>query len=216
MIKSVIFDIDGTLAHGNSWETTTAFLGGDVEQHKDLFRRSNDGGIKPEDAKAELFSMWNKRGNFDPRELQEHYMTTPLMDGAEEVIEKFKSKYKICLISGSNELYVEVIASRLGVEDYYANSKIIYKNGLVTDLIYDPAQAAVKWQNWQKYSQQTGYKPENCIAIGNGPNDLELFQKLKFGIAIGVNPEKYPKVYNATKYQFDQLSELLKIKELFG
>lgn len=63
----------------------------------------------------------------------------------------------------------------------------LYGNGIVAD-VYSPR--ANKMTALENLMEQLGILPENCIAFGDGPNDLEMIRWAGIGVAMGNGREE--------------------------
>lgn len=69
--------------------------------------------------------------------MEEMFRSWELKEDAREVISYLKRSYRVCLISGSVDLYVGVVAEKLGIVDWYANTEIVWdESGNLVDFHY--------------------------------------------------------------------------------
>jgi phosphoserine phosphatase len=108
-----------------------------------------------------------------------------LKDDAVQMVEYLKQKYNLCLMSGSIDLYVQVVAETLEIPDWYANTELIFNdNGDLVDFHYFRDQAVKKIEHLNEYLSKTNASKEDCVIIGNGDSDIALFKELPYGIAV--------------------------------
>jgi phosphoserine phosphatase len=211
MIKSIIFDIDGTLAQGASWQEITRVLGGSVAEHMKILADYRTDKLTTEESVKKIIELWETNGPVNKEKFHEICKAIPFREGAEEVVKKLQEKYQICLISGALDLYVETVAERLGIEDWYAGSQLVFNNeNYIEDFIYVKDQSQVKLQQFTEYANKKGIEFTEAVAVGDGDNDILLFQNLAYGIYIkGLdNPEL---VSAAARHKITELKELLDI-----
>lgn len=116
-IKAVVFDIDGTLSPDISWTKLTLQLGHSVPHHVEIYKKFKSGKLEYNEAKKAMLSLWTASGPLDKSRLEEMFRSWVLKDDAVPIFQYLKSKnYITCLITGSMDLFAQVIAQRVGVD----------------------------------------------------------------------------------------------------
>ncbi len=185
--KAIIFDVDETLTDRVTWYELTEQLGGSAYDHADLFMTYLDGKISYQTVKKELFKIWYTNGPVHKNKLTKIFKNIHIKGEAISLITTLQDKgYKLCLISGSMQPFIEELAHRFNIKHYYGNSKFIFdKDDYWTDIEYTKEESQLKVEQFRDFLSKTGYKPTECIAIGDGDNDVELFRVIP---GIAVNP----------------------------
>lgn len=144
-IKVIIFDVDGTLSDDISWLKITECLGADPKIHTQIFDRMKKGELSYPDAKKQLIDLWQKTGNANKLFMKNMFSDWNLKDDSVETIKYLSEKYRICLMSGAVDFYVETVAQKLEIRDWFANTELIWdsKNNLI-DFNYFIDQSAKK------------------------------------------------------------------------
>jgi phosphoserine phosphatase len=183
--KAIITDVDATFTERTTWYALTERLGGSSYEHADLFMKFARREMSFYQVKKELFKLWNTNGPVHKDKLIEIFRDIRLRGDGFSVINRLKEAgYTICMISGSIEMFIEEIAKKFEIEHYYGNSKFIFdENDIWVDLEYSREEGRLKVEQFHDFLDKTGFKPEECIAIGDGENDLELFSLIP-GIVI--------------------------------
>jgi len=136
----------------------------------------------------------------------------PIMNGAEETIKELKRKgYRVVCFSGGFRNATSPICKRLGIDADFAN--ILHSNrGVLTgkvggDMMFDFSKGDMlnRLQNLLKTSK------ENTIAIGDGANDLSMFEHAKTKIAFCAKPI----LKEASTHSIDT-KDLTKILDIIG
>lgn len=210
MTKAVIFDIDDTLVKGNSWIAITEAMGASVENHRQFYRDMLEtDGDGYEDAKRKLIRMWAESGKNHRRFFEDLYDSMPLRENAREIIDFLKGKgIASCLITGSTNLYAEIVARKLGVGSYFANATFVWgEDDDLTDFIYFKDQGKKKLEQFEAFCKQEHLTPEECIAIGDGENDIGLFKTMR-GVVF-----KHSDSEELKKLSWKTISDLSELKQ---
>jgi HAD superfamily phosphoserine phosphatase-like hydrolase len=209
-IQVIVFDVDGTLTEEISWLKLTECLGADPLQHSQIYEAFKAHQLSYDDAKRQLIGLWQQTGRANRDVIKKIFSDWNVKADAVEIIEYLKQKYEVILISGSVDIYIEVLADRLGIATWYANTQLVWdENGNLSDFHYELNQAKKKVEQLEEYLQQSGYTKKECLVIGDGDSDLDLFKVLPYGIA--VNKEPHPELEKLAYQKISDLSELKRI-----
>jgi phosphoserine phosphatase len=93
--------------------------------------------------------------------------------------------FEICIITGSFDLYAEVVAAKLGVKNYYGNTTLYFDaDDVVQSYDYYGDQSAKKVEQFKSFCEDRHITPNNCYAVGNGDGDIGLFSLTGHGILL--------------------------------
>lgn len=191
MNKVICFDVNGTLVEESSWEI---FAQGDKEverQIDDIFDGYYSRKISIDEVWKGMVSMLKnaKRAN---REFIYGCWekSNTFKDGAEEVISYLKEKgYRIYLISCSIDVSLEIMANKLKVDGFYAGSHLIFDS--LGDLERITSECGkgkeFKKEKLKELAQKEGIDVQEIVFVGDGDNDIGVFEMTKHGIAMGDN-----------------------------
>jgi len=210
-IETIIFDVDGTLSDEISWFKLTDGLGTSAETHAQILAEFKSGKLSYTKAKRKLILLWQSTGNANKPYMEEMFRSWRLKENAHETINYLKRSYRVCLISGAVDLYVKVVAEKLGIVDWYANTELIWdENENLIDFHYFADQAQKKLEHLNEYIAKHGLDKRKCAVIGDGDSDIVLFRELSYGIAVNKNP--YPELETLAAKTVSKLNQL---KEIF-
>ncbi len=185
-IKAVILDIDETLSSDVSWLTLTAKLGGSADDHLRIYSDYKAGATDYNQARNELLALWQKTGRASKREFQKIFDQIPLHDRALSVVNQLKRSYRLCLITGSMDLYAQTVANKLDISEWYANTTLNWDSaGKLVGMDYELNQSAKKLAQFNSYCMQHGLQAKDCIVVGDGENDLAMFDACGRGVLVG-------------------------------
>ena len=185
MFKLICFDLDKTLTKQISWHELTTKLGGDLKKHLDLYQKMKRNELSFEIVKKEVIKMYQKTGKATKNNINNILQNIDLHDDAINLINYFKSQnFKIYIISGALESYVQYFSKILNVDGYYSNGDFVYdNNNEITDLNFDPDEKSRKVTQLRQLMAQLQIKLVQVVYIGDGDNDIEVFKIVK-GIAV--------------------------------
>jgi len=208
--KVVCFDVDGTLVEGNSWLYLTRGLGGSEKKHLEIFHQFKKGKISLEKAERFLLGMWRKsnrrskrimrrilsiflktkfslkRNEATKERVREIFSEVKLKPEVKEVISYLKEKgYKIYLVSGAIDIYVEEIAKKLKVDGFYASSSLGFdEKGILNRIYYQVNQGEVKVRQLEEIAKSLNILLEEIVFVGDSDNDIKAFEATEHGIAV--------------------------------
>lgn len=113
----------------------------------------------------------------------------PLMDGAERLMATLKSLgYKTGILSGGFRYFGERLQRRLGVDYLYANELEIRDGAVTGEVNGEIVDGQVKARRLREIAEREGIGLEQCIAVGDGANDLPMIGLAGLGIAFHAKP----------------------------
>jgi len=186
--KAIITDVDSTLTERTTWYELTERLGGSSYAHADLFAKFLRGEISFHQVKKDLFKIWNANGPVHRDKLIEIFENIPLRGEAFSLINQLQEDgYTLCLISGSIDMFVTQIAKKFKINHHYGNSIFHFdEDGYWVELDYSQDEELLKMEQFNDFLEKTGFKEDECIAIGDGDNDRKMFGRVP---GIIVNPK---------------------------
>ncbi len=195
-ITTIIFDVDGTLSEFLSWMRITEGLAEPenketaVRKHIELYESFKAGLLPYKEFKLNILHLWQSTGNANYDYMKAMFESWDLKEDAYETIQALQQYRRLCLISGAVDLYVQVVAEKLGVTDYRANTKLDWDEfGNLIDFHFYPDDSKKKVEQFFEYCKEHGIPWEACAIVGDGESDYGLFQIL-LGIAINAFPDE--------------------------
>jgi HAD superfamily phosphoserine phosphatase-like hydrolase len=188
--KAVVFDIDGTLSPEISWLALTRDLGASVEQHAQIYKDYKEENTDYATSKKQLVSLWHATGNANKEFFAQLFESFPLDPAAERVVQAAKINRTVSLITGSMDMYAEMVARKLDIDLWYANTTLHWsKRGDLVDMDYDLNQTEKKLKQYREFCHKNGLELDDCLVIGDGENDKKLFEVCGRGVLIGDDQE---------------------------
>jgi phosphoserine phosphatase len=183
--KLIVFDMDSTLIDAETIDEL-ARAAGVADQVAMLTERTMKGELDYGQALVERVKLLKGLKLEDANEAVEKM---PLMPGARELIEFVKSLgYVTAMISGGFTLSADKIGESLGIDHVYSNELIIDDGCLTGDVTGPLTTQNSKEFVFEKIAEINGVKPEECIAVGDGANDICIFKRARYAIAFNSKP----------------------------
>ncbi|WMW26150.1 phosphoserine phosphatase SerB [Methanolobus sediminis] len=113
----------------------------------------------------------------------------PFMPGAKELVSYLKSQgYKTAMVSGGFTIAADRVGETLGM-DHVVSNELLIDNGCLTGEVRGPlTDQGSKECVLEEISEKYGIKPDECIVVGDGANDICIFKRAKYAIAFNSKP----------------------------
>lgn len=184
--RLVAFDMDSTLIQAEVIDEL-AKEAGVGDQVAAITERAMRGEL---DFKQSLAKRLALLEGLDESVLERVHERLPLTEGAERLIRILKSVgYRIAILSGGFTYFGERLRKRLGVDHVYANQLEIRDGKLTGRALGDIVDATRKAELLRAIAEKEGISLQQCIAVGDGANDLPMLNLAGLGIAFHAKPK---------------------------
>lgn len=113
----------------------------------------------------------------------------PLTDGAERLMSALKRLgYKTAILSGGFTYFGRRLQEKLGFDYLYANELDIVDGAVTGEITSEIVDGQVKARRLQEIAARENISLEQCIAVGDGANDLPMIGLAGLGIAFQAKP----------------------------
>ncbi len=121
--------------------------------------------------------------------LDELFERIPLTPGAADVVRVLKYLgYKVALVSGGFQFFIDRLCRKYGLDYGYANQLEIAGGTLTGNLQGDLLDAPAKERILVSLADQLGLSLEQVVAVGDGANDIHMLARAGLGIAFNAKP----------------------------
>lgn len=184
-IKLAVFDMDSTLIQAEVMDEL-AYAMGIGPQVALITASSMAGELDFEQSFRQRLALLK---GFDTAQLLAINQALELMPGAEQLMKGLQKQGVYCaILSGGFSYFADDLAHRLGMQQAFSNSleEVDGKlTGQVTGVILD---AAKKVELLEQLRKTLGLSLSQCLAVGDGANDLPMLNKAGLGVAFHGKP----------------------------
>lgn len=211
-IKAVILDLDQTITTDEaSWLQFTRILGADPIVHTEIYENFKKGNLTYPEAKSQLINLWRATGKTSKKDISSAFDEIQLRVGAFEAVEYLKGRYQLCIISGAFDLFVQNIAQKLGIDNWYASTRLKFgSDENLVDFDYKLSRGEDKLQFLEDFCIEQDIKSEQCAAIGDGESDMPIFSTVGLPILF-LAKETTPQQKNVIPTHIKDWSEIYQI-----
>lgn len=182
--KLIALDMDSTLVDVEIIDELAKVAGVGNEVAK-ITRKATRGEIDFEEALKYRVQLLRGLSEMDVRRVAKE---APIMEGAKRLISEAKSRgYKTVMITGSFMTVAEIIGKKLDL-DYIISNELVVKNGVLTGEVRGALMTLdSKERALVQIATSEGIPLKNCVVVGDGANDLDMFKSAGLSIAFNAN-----------------------------
>ncbi|WP_074798011.1 phosphoserine phosphatase SerB [Methanobrevibacter olleyae] len=179
MIKLVVFDLDNVIIDGEGIDEIGKLVNIE-DQIATITEQAMQGDIDFETSIKKRVGLLKGASTEDIKTLANEM---PLMKGAKEAVSTLKENgFDVAIISGSFDIIADTIKEKLNVDNIFTNS-LVEKNGILTGDVTGPLVSGSKLDVLSKFIEEAGYSLDECVAVGDGANDISMIESAGYGIA---------------------------------
>lgn len=183
-IKLISFDLDGTLIKNNSWLLLNMGLGITAREDLELYDKYSAGELSYEEWIKILLGHYknsdfaNKQGM---HEIWKQYEASP---HAATVIAQLKKNYEVCIVTGALKNFALLVGQELGIENVCSVNELEFDEKWNLKNIFSLGdEPSAKLRLLQKFCSEQKIELSQVIHVGDGTNDIPIFDATGKGIA---------------------------------
>ena len=184
LIKLVVFDLDNVIIDGEGIDEIGKLINIE-DQIAAITEQAMQGEIDFETSIKKRVGLLKGVATDDIKTLANEM---PLMKGARETVSTLKENgFEVAIISGSFDIIADTIKGKLDVDNIFTNS-LVEEDGILTGEVTGPLVSGSKLDVLSKLIEEKGYTLDECVAVGDGANDISMIESAKYGIAFNAKP----------------------------
>ncbi len=184
LIKLVVFDLDNVIIDGEGIDEIGKLINIE-DQIAAITEQAMQGDIDFETSIKKRVGLLKGVATDDIKTLANEM---PLMKGAQETVSSLKENgFDVAIISGSFDIIADTIKGKLDVDNIFTNS-LVEEDGILTGEVTGPLVSGSKLDVLSKLIEEKGYTLDECVAVGDGANDISMIESAKYGIAFNAKP----------------------------
>ena len=184
-MKMIIFDMDSTLIDAETIDELAA-VAGVGDRVAEITERAMNGELDYGEALRERVSLLK---GLSIERAKHACESLPLMPGARELVDAAKRMgCQTAMITCGFMISARRIGDLLGIDHVIANDLATNGGELTGEVVGDLMEADSKARMLEDIAHRCGIDTSECIAIGDGANDVYLFANAGYSIAFNAKP----------------------------
>ena len=182
-LRLAIFDLDGTLKQARDPYVYLHERLGTWEASQPFFAQGMAGKLAYEEWLRLDVALWK---GVSRARMEALFRENPYLPGARETVHALKQAgVWIAVISTGMNVHAEQVQAELGIDRIVCN-EIVFQQGLATGEARSHIPEKGKGPIVVQLQAELGVAPEDCLAVGDTRSDVDMFTRVRVGIA--VNP----------------------------
>ncbi|HWG89961.1 MAG TPA: HAD family phosphatase [Candidatus Thermoplasmatota archaeon] len=193
----VVFDMDGTLVEGSSWEMVHAHFG--VSNHKNWEAYCRNEIDDLEFIRSDI-ALWVGNGRkLHVSDIERVFHNTHPFPGVTDLVKRLHEHgVSTMIMSGGLDILARRVCELTGIQRYVANGIHLTEEGLLTGDGYCLVKINDKGLATAEALKQLGVNPARVAAVGNTKFDIPMFKQCGFAAAFMPLDEEVVAAANAT------------------
>ncbi len=183
--RLIVFDVDSTLIQGEVIEMLAAYAGREAEV-REITDAAMRGGLDFEDSLRRRVSVLEGLPESVLYDVASKLTLTP---GARTTIRTLKRLgFRCGVVSGGFIRVIERLVDQLDLDFAAANQLEIVDGKLTGRLVGPIIDRPGKAEALRRFAEQAGVPLAQCVAVGDGANDIDMISAAGLGVAFNAKP----------------------------
>lgn len=206
----IVFDLNKTLIKENSWRDLNLAMGVTSAEDAELMEQARRGEITDAEGQAALLKIYQQRGDVSRSNIEKILWQYTYMPYARDVVDDLKNRgYNLAIISGAMDILVQHVAAELQITWWRSSNRFIFdENDQLIQIQSPEKDTSDKLCQLQQLVGELNIALADCMVVGDGANDVALFQVTGNGITFIDSP-----IVDDARWVVDDLSGVLSIIE---
>ncbi|MDR2967222.1 MAG: phosphoserine phosphatase SerB [Methanobacteriaceae archaeon] len=184
MIELVVFDLDNVIIDGEAIDEIGKLVNVE-EKVAEITEQAMSGDLEFETSLKERVKLLK---GASVEEIKKIASEMELMKGAKETINTLKDKgYDVAIISGSFDLITDSLKDKIDFDHIFTNT-LVENDGTLTGEVTGPLVKGSKFDILSELIKDKNISLKNCVAVGDGANDISMIEAAEYGIAFNAKP----------------------------
>jgi phosphoserine phosphatase len=183
--RLLIADMDSTIVTSETLDEL-ATLAGVGERVVAITKRSMAGELDFSTALRERVALLE---GLNLAALERTWAATSITPGARALVTTMRAHGAMtALVSGGFTFFTARVAAQLGFDEHRANT-LLDDGAKLLGRVQDPiVDRGAKLDSLREFAAMRGIGPEDCLAVGDGANDLDMIRAAGLGVAYHAKP----------------------------
>ena|SRR3989344_4054950 len=209
--RVICFDVDETVTPGASWETLSKSMGVNLDFHRKLYMDSESGILPIKEAEESLLKEYLQTGKATKQFIEKVLSSIDPFPEVHDIMSFFsKRDFRVYLVSGSVNIFIQMISRKLNTWGWFANSHFEFDEvGILSKIGMVHGQGKEKVRQLYEISKIENVDIREIFFVGDGTNDIPAFIETGNGISVNSKNKELNKV------AWHVVNNLESIKEFF-
>jgi phosphoserine phosphatase len=186
-LRLAIFDLDGTLKRERDPYVCLHRRLGTWEAAQAFHARALAGELDYDEWLRLDVELWK---GVSRARMEALFRENPYLPGAQDTVRTLKrAGIRVALVSTGLRLHAEQVQQDLGLDRIIAN-EMLFENGRATGQARCHVPEAGKGQIVAQLQAEFGVGPGDCLAVGDGISDADMFALVRVGVAVNPSSDR--------------------------
>jgi phosphoserine phosphatase len=183
----VIFDLDGTLKRIKDPYLYLHKQLGTLEAAQAFTDEGLAGELSYETWLGLDAALWK---GVERRAIESVFRQNPYLPGAREtVVELKRAGIPVAVVSTGLRIHAEQVQADLGIDSIVAN-ELVYHDGQASGAALANVPEGGKGPIVAQLQAEFGVTADECLAVGDGTSDIDMFERVRIGVAVNPSSER--------------------------